>query len=226
MAEPGTELFEAIRRDHRAGDRLPKSLAARHGVSRQTVKEAISTVLPLPHSLPADEEGLGEARQFLDALLEEDQAKAPDKRGPAFELYEELYLRTDGLPVSYRWVWEYITDRRSQQHADAGPSVPHERTWAGNVPSDMPEFVTDLITCAVRHLAELKIEGTLPAADGVELGMVSLGTARARINQALYELTLVGRRVGLSYAQMSAFTGIPEDELAQQVEHYDRLMTS
>ncbi|MEV1067016.1 hypothetical protein [Streptomyces sp. NPDC050263] len=225
MAEPGTELFEAIRRDHRAGDRLPRFLAARHGVARATVKEAISTVLPLPHSLLAGEEGLDQARQFLDALLEEDQAKASEERRSAFELYEELNLRTDGLPVSYRWVWEYITDRRSQ-HAGAGSPEPHERTWAGNVPSDMPEFVTDLITCAVRQLAELKIEGTVPATDGVELGMVSLGTARARIDQALWEFALVGRRSGLSYAQMSAFTGIPEDDLAQQVEGYDRLMTS
>jgi hypothetical protein len=225
MADPGTELFEAIRRDHRAGDRLPRSLAARHGVARQTVKEAISTVLPLPHSLPADEEGLEQARQFLDALLEDDQAKASEERRSAFELYEELNRRTDGLPVSYRWVWEYITDRRSQ-YTDADSREPYERTWAGNVPSDMPEFVTDLITCAVRHMAELKIEGTVLATDGVELGMVSLGTARARINQALWELALVGRRAGLSYAQMSAFTGIPEDDLAQQVERYDRLMTS
>jgi hypothetical protein len=225
MAEPGTELFEAIRRDHRAGDRLPSSLAARHGVARATVKEAISTVLPLPHSLPADEEGLEQARQFLDALLEEDQAKAPDERRSAFELYEELDRCTEGLPVSYRWVWEYITDRRSER-ADAGATQPHERTWAAGVPSDMPQFVTDLIICAVRHLAELKIEGTLPAADGVDLGMVSLGTARARIDQALWELALVGRRTGLSYAQMSAFTGIPEDELAQQAERYGRLMTS
>jgi len=225
MTEPGSELFEAIRRDHRAGDRLPSSLAARHGVDRQTVKEAISTVLPLRHSLPADEEGLDEACQFLDALLEEDRAKAPDERRSAFELYEELDRRTDGLPVSYRWVWEYFTDRCFQR-ADAGAPEPYERTWAGSAPSDMPQFVTDLIACAVRHLAELKIEGTLPAADGVELAMVSLGTARARIDQALWELALVGRRSGLSYAQMSAFTGIPEDELAQQAERYDRLMTS
>ncbi|MFF3343557.1 hypothetical protein [Streptomyces flavidovirens] len=42
MADPETELFEAIRRDHRGGDRLPSSLAARHGVPRQTVMEAIS----------------------------------------------------------------------------------------------------------------------------------------------------------------------------------------
>lgn len=90
----------------------------------------------------------------------------------------------------------------------------------------MPEFVTDLITSAVRHLAELKIEGTAPAATGVELGMVSLGTARARIDQALWELALAGRRAGLTYGQMSAFTGIPEDDLARQAEDYDRLMTT
>ncbi|NJP53802.1 GntR family transcriptional regulator [Streptomyces sp. SBST2-5] len=84
MAEPGTELFEAIRRDHRAGDRLPSSLAARHGVSRQTVMEAISAVLPLPHSLPADEEELDEIRQLLDVLLEEDQATTPGEQCSAF----------------------------------------------------------------------------------------------------------------------------------------------
>lgn len=225
MAEPGTELLEAIRRDHRSGDRLPRSLAARHGVPRQTVMEAISTVLPLPLDLPADEEQLGEARQLLDALLAEDQAKAPAERRSAFELYEELSLRTSRLPLSYRWVWEYITDGRSPYASNTSPE-PRERAWAGNVPSDMPSFVTYLITSAVRDLAELKIEGTLPAADGVELGMVSLGNARARINQALYEFALVGLRVGLSYAQMSAFTGIPEDDLAKQVKDYDRLMTT
>ncbi|CAM5586392.1 hypothetical protein ACIPPN_28695 [Streptomyces diastaticus] len=97
MAEPGTELFEAIRRDHQAGDRLPRALAVRHGVPHQTVMEAISTVLPLPLDLPADEEELDQARQLLDALLEEDQAKAPAERCSAFELYEELSLRASRL---------------------------------------------------------------------------------------------------------------------------------
>lgn len=64
------------------------------------------------------------------------------------------------------------------------------------------------------------------ATEAVELGMLSLGTARARINQALWDLALVGRRSGLSYAQMSAFTSIPEADLAQQVEDYHRLMTT
>ncbi|MGW8847969.1 hypothetical protein ACWGNE_09310 [Streptomyces xiamenensis] len=223
MPEPETELFEAIRRDHRAGERLPSSLATRHGVTTATAKEAISTVRPLSYSLAADEETLNQARQFLDALLEEDQAKTPDRRRQAFELYEELNFHTDGLPVSYRWVWEYIAGRRAQH---TGAAEPQERTWTSSVPAAMPEFVSELIVGAVRHLAELKIDGTMPAADGVDLGMVSLGAARDRINQALWEFALVGRRSGLPYAQMSAFTGIPEDDLVRQVEDYDRLMTS
>ncbi|MYT16932.1 hypothetical protein YWIDRAFT_06511 [Streptomyces sp. SceaMP-e96] len=225
MAEPGAELFEAIRRGHRAGEGLPRSLAARHGVARQTVMEAISTVLPLPLDLAADEEKLDETRQLLDALMDEDQAKAPAERRSAFELYEELSLRTSRLPVSYRWVWGYVTGRRSQHAAGTSPE-PHERAWAAGVPSDMASFVTYLIASAVRDLAELKIEGTLSATDGVELGMASLGNAVARIHQALYEFTLVGLRSGLSYTQMSAWTGIPEDDLAQQVEDYHRLMTT
>ncbi|MCX5418143.1 hypothetical protein [Streptomyces sp. NBC_00078] len=48
MTKPPAELFDAIRRDHRAGERLlPRSLAERHGVDRQTVMEAISTVPPM-----------------------------------------------------------------------------------------------------------------------------------------------------------------------------------
>ncbi|MFC7963274.1 hypothetical protein [Streptomyces cinereoruber] len=224
MAEPGTELFEAIRRDHRAGERLPRSLAARHGVSRQVVMEAITTVIPLPHALPVDEEQLGLARQVLDMILAEDQAKTPDNRRSAFELYEELSHRTDRLPLSYRRVWEHIARSRSPHTSDT-EAPPYEQAWAGNAAPDTPSFITHLITSAVRDLAELEIGGTLPATDGVELGLVSLASARDRINQALYEFTLVGRRAGLSYAQMSAFTGIPEDDLAQQVEGYHRLMT-
>ncbi|GGX24309.1 hypothetical protein [Streptomyces noursei] len=56
--------------------------------------------------------------------------------------------------------------------------------------------------------------------------MVSLGNAVARIHQVLCEFALVGLRSGLSYTQMSAWTAIPEDGLAQQVEDYHRLMTT
>lgn len=227
MTKPPAELFDAIRRDHHAGERLPRSLAARHGVDRQTVMEAISTVPPMELDIPAATEELAEVRQCLAMLLEEDQATPPEQRRDAFDLYQELTLRTSRCPVSYRWVWQHITDRRAQQ-ADTGPAEPHphERTWAYAAGSDKAEFVTELITDAVRDLAGLAIEGTMPATDGAELGLAGLGAARARIDQALYEIALTGLISGLTYARMSAFTHIPEDELVQRVEDYHRLMTT
>ncbi|MFF3159061.1 hypothetical protein [Streptomyces sp. NPDC057910] len=72
----------------------------------------------------------------------------------------------------------------------------------------------------------LLCHGPLPPALAAALAVLPLGTARARINQALHEFALAGRRAGLSYARMSAFTGIPEDDLVKQVEDYHRLMTT
>ncbi len=247
-AVPGTELFEAIRRDHRAGDRLPSSLAARHHVPRATVMAALSTLLPLPIHLPADEDALRDCRRHLDELLEEDETTAPAGHRPPFELYRDLGGPGDRYPVSYRWVWDHITRHRSDrtpdsppQPEDSGtPAPPHppepadartvdsaapHRTWADSVPPDTPGFITGLLADAVRQLAELKIEATLPTHAGVELGMVSLAAAIARIDQALHEFALLGRGSGLSYARMSTWAGLPEDVLAQQAEDYHRLMT-
>lgn len=227
MTEPSPELFDAIRRDHRAGEHLPGVLAERHGVDRRTVMEAITAVPPMELDIPADEEELAGVRQCLAVLLEEDQAKAPEQRRGVFELYRELTLRTSRCPVSYRWVWQQITDRRAQQ-AGTGPAgpVPRERTWAYAAGVDKAHFVTELITDAVRDLADLAIGGAMPAADGVELGLVGLGAARARIDQALNELALTGLISGLTCARMSAFTRIPEDDLVQRIEDYHCLMTT
>lgn len=227
MTEPDAELFDAIRRDHHVGKHLPGSLAERHGVDRRTVMEAITAVPPMELDIPADEEELAEARQCLAMLLEDDQAKAPEQRRGAFELYRELTWRTGRCPVSYRWVWQHITDHRAQQDGTTGAGpVPHERTWAYAAGLDKAHFVAGLITDAVRDLANLAIDGSMPAADGAELGLASLGAARARIDQALNELALTGLISGLTPARMSAFTYIPEDDLVQRVEDYHRLMTT
>ncbi|MEU5090655.1 hypothetical protein [Streptomyces sp. NPDC021356] len=227
MTEPDPELLDAIRRDHQAGQRLPEALAKRHGVGRRTVMEALTTVPPITLDIPADEEEVAEVRQCLEILLEEDRAKAPEQRREVFELYRELTLRTSRCPVTYQWVWQYITAYRAQ-HAGADPAGPasYEHTWAGAAGLDKAQFVTGLITDAVRDLAGLAIEGAMPAADGAELGLVSLGAVRARIDQALYELALTGLISGLTPARMSAFTRIPEDDLVQRIEDYHRLMTT
>ncbi|MFF7026249.1 hypothetical protein ACFY97_35250 [Streptomyces klenkii] len=169
--------------------------------------------------IPADKGELAEVRQCLAMLLEEDQATPVEQRRGVFELYRQLTWSTGRCPVSYQWVWQHITDRRAQQ-AGTGPADPHphERTWAYAAGLDSAEFITGLITDAVRDLADLAIDGTMSAADGVELGLAGLGAARARIDQALNEIAGTGLISGLTYARMSAFTRIPEDALVQRVE--------
>ncbi|MGH3431316.1 MAG: hypothetical protein ACRDQB_00615 [Thermocrispum sp.] len=225
MTEPAPELLAAIRRDYHAGEQQPEALAERHGVEGRTVMEALTAVVPMELDIPADEEALASVRQCLAMLLEKDQATAPEQRRGIFELYRELTWRTGRCSVSYRWVWQHITACRAQ-HASAGPAgpAPYERTWAGAAGLDTAEYVTGLITDAVRDLADLAIEGAMPAADGAELALVSLAAARARIDRALTEIAATGLVSGLTLARMSAFTRIPADELVQRIEDDHRLM--
>jgi hypothetical protein len=229
MSGPGTELYEAIRRDHRAGMRLPRELAARHGVSRQAVMDALSWIEPIS-STPQGID-LSPYERTLDELLREDAARPLAQRRTVFEFYSELERRHHRLPVSYRWVWDYVTGRRTSAGQTPSPGGPDEpeppagtgRTWAQTVPCDTPGFITDLITSAARHLTELKIEAGQSAEAAVELGLVSTGQALALVGQAMNELALLDRGSGISYAQISAWSGVPD--LARQVEDYHRLMT-
>lgn len=230
MAGPGTELYEAIRRDHRAGTRLPRDLADRYGVSRQTVMDALAWIEPVSDTPQGID--LSPYEHTLDELLREDADRPPTQRRTVFELYNELGRHHNLPQVSYRWVWDYVAHRTSpgQTPPPAGPDTPEPpapegRTWAQTVPCDTPGFIADLITSASRHLTELKIEADQPAQAAVELGLVSTGQALALVAQAMNELALLARGSGLSYAQISSFTGIPEQTLAQQVEDYHRLMT-
>ncbi|MQS34582.1 hypothetical protein [Streptomyces katsurahamanus] len=89
----------------------------------------------------------------------------------------------------------------------------------------MPFFVTGLINHAVRHLTELRVTGSMSAAEGVELALASLGAAQALIGQAVDEVALVGRADGVSWAQVSRWADIPEDELARRVRDCHRIVT-
>ncbi|MEU7067677.1 hypothetical protein [Streptomyces sp. NPDC046161] len=221
------DLPAEIRRDHRAGDKLPSSLAARHQVSRDYVMNALALIAPRP--APATDIEYRACSERLDAALAEDAAKSPDRHRDAFDLYQELIQgRNEG--VSYQWVWEHVTTRRPEHHPrpdtpDSAAEPAEDRSWASSVPSDMPPFVTDLINHAVRHLTELHVRGSMPAVEGVELALASLGAAQALIGQAMNEVALVGRAQGVPWDRMSRWAGIPPTELAEHVTLYQHTTT-
>ncbi|MCC0100475.1 hypothetical protein K7B10_38050 [Streptomyces flavotricini] len=223
------DLPAAIRRDHRDGDKLPSSLAARHQVSREYVMNALSLIAPQPGPVTETEQRACQER--LDELLAEDAAKSPEQRRDVFGLYQAL-VQSQDTGVSYQWVWDHVRAQRHGQAADSdAPADPLEpagrntRSWGSCVSSDMPSFVTDLITHAVRHLTELRVAGSMPAAEGAELAMASLGAAHALIGQAMNEVALVGRAGGVPWTRLSRWADTPQDELAQRVQEYQRTVT-
>jgi hypothetical protein len=54
--------------------------------------------------------------------------------------------------------------------------------------------------------------------------LVSLAVARSRIDQALDEIAATGLIGGLTCARMSAFTGIPEDDMIERIENHHCIM--
>ncbi|MFI8281377.1 hypothetical protein ACIGBH_42370 [Streptomyces sp. NPDC085929] len=223
------DLPAAIRHDHRAGDKLPSSLAARHHVSREYVMNALSLIAPQPGPVTENEQRACQER--LDELLAEDAAKNPEQRRDAFGLYQAL-VQSQETGVSYQWVWDYVRAQRQGQEAasDAptgplGPDGQTTRSWGSCVSSDMPSFVTDLITHAVRHLTELRVAGSMPVTEGAELAMASLGAAHALIGQAMNEVALVARSQGVPWDRLSRWADTRQDEFVQRVEDYQRTVT-
>ncbi|MFK0222974.1 hypothetical protein ACIQWN_32905 [Streptomyces vinaceus] len=223
------DLPAAIRHDHRAGDKLPSSLAARHHVSREYVMNALSLIAPQPGPVTESEQRVCQER--LDELLAEDAAKDPEQRRDVFRLYQAL-VQSQDTGVSYQWVWDYVSAQRQGQEADSdapsgplGPDGQNSRSWGSCVSSDTPSFVTDLITHAVRHLTELRVAGSMPVAEGAELAMASLGAAHVLIGQAMNEVALAGRAGDVSWTRLSRWADTQQDEFAQRVGEYQRILT-
>ncbi|MET7304796.1 hypothetical protein [Embleya sp. NPDC005575] len=171
-------------------------------------------------------------------MLAED-AELPDRGSRSvLDLYDDFNHHHNLPPVSYRWVWEYVTHHPSRSRVHPRPTSgtplpnpqdpsedPTQPTWAQSVAVDTPAFVSDLIIGAARQLTGLKIEADRPAEVAAELGLVSTATAIALITQAMNELALAARRGGVPYSRISEWTGIPQDTLTKQVEDYHRHMT-
>ncbi|KOY53815.1 hypothetical protein [Streptomyces sp. XY332] len=154
---------------------------------------ALSLIAPQP--APVIETEQRACQERLDELLAEDAAKSPEQRRDVVGPYQAL-VQSQDAGVSYQWVWDHVTAQRHGQDTRSGAPADHHlglggeggRSWGSCVSSDMPSFVTDLITHAVRHLTELRVICSMPAAEGAELAMASLGVAHALIGQSMNEV--------------------------------------
>jgi transposase len=111
------ELFEQIRRDHDREGLSLRALAARHGVHRRTVKQALASAVPPPRKRPERRPApvLGPYWAIIDGWLEADRdPRTPRKqRHTAARVYRRV-VEEHGARVSERQVRRYVHRRQRE----------------------------------------------------------------------------------------------------------------
>jgi hypothetical protein len=114
------ELFENIRRDRRLDPLVSqRALAAKYGVHRRTVRQAIASAIPPPRKAVRRKfRDLAPAAEWIDAMLRED-LKAPRKQKHTVErIQKRLAEEHDFDRVSYSTLRDYVRKRRPEIAAE------------------------------------------------------------------------------------------------------------
>lgn len=109
------ELFEQIRRDREREGLSLRALAARYGVHRRTVRQALASALPPPRKHPEGRSApaLGPYRQLIDGWLLADREAPRKQQHTAHRVWRRL-VDEHGAVVSERQVRRYVHERRRE----------------------------------------------------------------------------------------------------------------
>jgi transposase len=114
------ELYEAIRRDARRNGMGVRELAARYGVHRRTVRQALESASPPARKRRSfSAPRLDPARPLIDAMLRKDLDAPRKQRHTARRVLARL-VDEHQLEVSYSSVRDYVARRRPEILAEAG----------------------------------------------------------------------------------------------------------
>jgi transposase len=112
----GVELFEQIRRDREREGFSKRALAARYGVHRRTVRQALGSSVPLARKRPVvgrPAPALGPYRSIIDEILIADRQAPRKQRHTARRIWRRL-VDEHGARVAERTVREYVAANRRE----------------------------------------------------------------------------------------------------------------
>ena len=157
--ESRVELFEQIRRDWDREGLSIRALAARHGVHRRAVRQALASAVPAakrrPESRPAPK--LGEYRELIDGWLIEDQLAPRKQRHTARRVWKRL-LDEHGVEVAETTVRDHVRKRRRALGLTVGEVfVPQVHAPARTAEVDWGEAEVELAGARTRvHLFHMR----------------------------------------------------------------------
>jgi transposase len=125
------ETFEQIRRDRDREGLSIRALAARHGVHRRAVRQALVSPVPPVRRSPVGRPAprLGAHRALIDEWIEADRAAPRKQRHTARRIWQRL-VAEHGAQVSERQVARYVRDRR-RELGDVGEAFVPQAHAAG-----------------------------------------------------------------------------------------------
>lgn len=144
MARSRVELFEAIRRDARREGLSIRELAARHGVHRRTVRQALTDAVPPPRRVyPARAKpAIGPWTVVIDAWLVADRDAPRKQRHTARRVWQRL-VAEHGASLSEVTVSRYVAVRRRELGLDrVEVMVPQTHLAGAEAEVDFGEFST------------------------------------------------------------------------------------
>ena len=140
------DLFEQLRREHEFGIGTIAGVAAKFGVHRRMVRQALANALPAKHCYPARAKPkLGALVAFVDEVLATDRQAPRKQRHTARRLYRRILAEFPDATVAESTVGNHVRERKRQIGLMRRETfVPQSYVWAQEAQVDWYEAWVDL----------------------------------------------------------------------------------
>ena len=140
------DLFEQLRREHEFGVGTIAGVAAKFGVHRRLVRQALSGALPPARHYPARAKPkLDAVLAFIDTVLDEDRRAPRKQRHTARRIHRRILKEFTSVSVAESTVRNYVRERKRQLGlAQRETFVPQSYAWGQEAQVDWYEAWADL----------------------------------------------------------------------------------
>ncbi len=140
------DLFEQLRREHEFGVGTVAGIAAKFGVHRRMVRQAVAGALPPPHRYPQRAKPkLDAVMAFIDQVLDADRRAPRKQRHTARRIHKWLLREFPGASVAESTVRNHVCERKRQMGLVARETfVPQSYAWGQEAQVDWHEAWADL----------------------------------------------------------------------------------
>lgn len=140
------DLFEQLRREHEFGVGTIAGVAAKFGVHRRLVRQALAGALPPARHYPARAKPkLDAVLAFIDAVLDEDRRAPRKQRHTARRIHRRILKEFAGVSVAESTVRNHVRERKRQMGLVLRETfVPQSYSWGQEAQVDWYEAWADL----------------------------------------------------------------------------------